>query len=156
MNDEYYTIPFDVTLFFQSTQSDNTAVRSGRSNSNKLRCSLSESIRQNISLIITTKYGDFRFDPFFGCQIWEEDFVVPHNIDTWKDEIKVFLYNAISSNEPRIENIDPLEVEVDRSPAHNRTRIHQKLNIYLEASIKGTNERVTFSEVLFFSPYSLI
>lgn len=118
------------------------------------RCSLQESIQQQLKLVITTRFHEVRYDPGFGCEIWEVDFVVPTNLNTWKDEIRQSLEEAILSHEPRIGEILQLKVTVE--PAGQKGRINQKLSVHLEAMIKGTYEKIIFDETLYFSPVTLL
>lgn len=138
---EFYSIPFSFA--------DLLGQKKGQ-----YRCNLHDSIRQYISLIITTKFEHFRYDPSFGCKIWDVDFVVPSNLNTWKDEIKEALKEAILNNEHRIDQVSRFEVTVKKTGLDHR--INQRLDIDLECTIKGTNEICHYTETLYFSPYSLV
>ncbi|MEO1417160.1 MAG: GPW/gp25 family protein [Bacteroidota bacterium] len=140
---DFYSIPFS----FQDLLT--------RKN-DQLKVPTETSIRQHISLIITTQLGDFRFDPTYGCKIWEVDFVVPSNLNAWKDEIKVSLEQAIRAHEHRIEFIDRFVVKVERGDPKGEKRIHQRLEIEIEGKVRGSNKVFTYSENLYFSPVSLI
>lgn len=140
---DFYNIPFNFQDLLRQKRGED------------LRTSLGDSIRQHISLILTTRYGDYRFDPSFGCKVWDVDFEVPSNLETWKDEIKLLLNEAIIKHEYRIQEILQFDVSVMQSNDRHK-RIHQRLDIHLEMKVKGTNEQVTYNETLYFSPYSLI
>lgn len=140
---DFYTIPFPFESFLRQKDED-------------LYCSQELSLRQSINLIITTRLGAFRFDPEFGCHIWDMDFVVPSNLNTWKEEIKQSLYEAIVRHESRIEEIRRFAVEVKKGNSGEIRRIHQRLDIELEGTVKGTHDAFAYSETLYFSPFSLI
>ena len=140
---DFYSIPLSfIGLFEQKDQN--------------LQVPTEESLRQHISLIITTRLGDFRFDPTYGCKIWEVDFVVPSNLNTWKDEIKESLEEAILTHEKRIEQIDRFVVRVERGDPNGIRRINQRLEIELSGRVKGTNNPFEYYETLYFNPVSLV
>ncbi len=118
------------------------------------KCSVEASIIEHLRLIITTRFHECRFDPMFGCKIWEVDFEVPSNLNTWKDEIRQSLEDAIRAHEHRIEEITQFNVTVDSTTP--RGRINQKLVVSLYATIKGTFEEFHFEETLYFSPVTLM
>lgn len=138
--DNYYNIPFSFEALLRQE-------RKG------LSCSVQESIIQNISLIISTKLNEFRYDLAYGCKIWEVDFVVPSNINIWKDEIKASLEEAILNYEHRIENVEEFNIKVNADP-QNARRNNQILDFEIRGSIKGTSKRFQYKDTLFFSPYS--
>ncbi|MEM6628747.1 MAG: GPW/gp25 family protein [Bacteroidota bacterium] len=140
---DFYSIPLSfISLFEESDQN--------------LQVSTENSLRQHISLIITTRLGDFRFDPSYGCKIWEVDFVVPSNLNTWKDEIKKSLEEAILTHEKRIEQIERFIVRVERGDPEGAKRINQQLEIELTVHVKGVKEPIDYYETLYFNPVSLV
>ena len=66
MKETYYDLPIRFDLLMQKNRELPT-------------CSLDKSIAQNIFLIITSKFNEHRFDPTYGCEIWETDFELIHN-----------------------------------------------------------------------------
>lgn len=136
----YYNLPFNFEALLKQK-------REG------LTCSLKKSIIQNISLIITTKLNEFRYDLSYGCKVWEVDFVVPSNINIWKDEIKTSLEEAILQYEHRIEELEEFKITVNVNPKNAR-RNNQILDFEIKGTIKGTSERFHYTDTLFFSPYS--
>lgn len=140
---EFYKIPFDFEALLQQKQG-------------KFTCSVAESIRQHITMIIMTRLESFRFDPMYGCRIWGKDFIVPSNLNTWKDEIKEALFDSIQRYELRIEEITAFTVEVKYVSPSGIKRINQRLDIQLAGSIRGLNDSFRYEETLFFSPVSLV
>lgn len=137
----YYNLPFSFESLLK------------RRNRESYSCSLQESIRQNISLVISTKFNEFRYDPAYGCEIWEVDFIVPANMNIWKEEIKAALEAAILRYEYRIESIKEFSIDISNDPQRNR-RQNQVLDFRIQGTIKGTSQEFEFADTLFFSPYS--
>ena len=139
---DFYSIPMSFEQLLKQEQK-------------KLRSPLRDSLKQHISLIITTRLGNCRFEPDFGCRIWDVDFVVPSNLNSLKEEIKVSLEDAIKKHEQRIDKILAFKITVDQVGPTLMGRIQQKLEIDLEFTIKGTNEKVHMKKILYFSPVSI-
>ncbi len=116
-------------------------------------CSLQDSLKQHISLIISSRYKEFRYDSSFGCKVWELDFIVPANLNIWKEEIKQALEESILKYEHRVEKIE-IKIDISKSPADLK-RINQVLDFRVTGSFKGISETFDFSDRLYFSPYSL-
>lgn len=141
---DFYKIPFSFTDLLVGKRE------------NVLKTNLQQSIQQHIQLIITTHMGDFRYDASYGCKIWEVDFEVPSNLETWKESIKQSIHDAIIKHENRIEFIDQFAVKVIRLDTKGIGRIHQRLSIELSGKIRGTNSRFRYEDTLYFSPVSLV
>ncbi len=140
----FYSLPFSFKALLEQRKED-------------LYVSLEESVRQHIELIITTRLGEFRFDPSYGCQIWDKDFVVISNQKGLEiDDIKRSLEEAIITHEKRIEALYNFNVKVVSAESEGVKRIHQRLEINLSSKLKGTNQDFYYSEVLYFSPVSLV
>jgi len=137
---QYYQIP----LSFK-------ALMSGESR-RSYYCSLKESINQNIILIICSKFDHFRYDPSYGCKIWDTDFEIPSEFK-WTAQIETSIKEALEKYEKRIEKIEKFDVQLNKDVKVNR-RSGQVLNVTIRGTIRHTNDRFEFSETLFFSPYS--
>lgn len=61
MKQKYYKLPVRLEKLFEG---DTRQLE---------RCSELESIDQHIELLLTTYPGEHRFDPKYGCRIWELD-----------------------------------------------------------------------------------
>lgn len=138
--DHYYTLPLRLDAIIQRKRHD--------------QCSLQQSIAQNLHLIITTYTGESRFDPTFGCSIWDEDF---NNIPVakWQDNIKVSLETSISSQEQRLQLVQ-VKTTIDEFEASDGKyfRLKRRLNIRIDGKVKKTNEPFEFFETIFISPLS--
>lgn len=120
------------------------------------RCELKESIAQYIHLITTSYLGECRFDPSFGCSIWEYDFDNSMNDLTLKENIRESLYNAITQNEKRLNSIEVI-VKITQSEINSFTlskRIKKRIDIQINAKIIKTNEQFNYFEFFFLGPLS--
>lgn len=59
---EYYKFPLRIGLLLQD------------GNKSLPKCSEKESIDQHLELLFTTCPGEHRYDPRYGCRIWDMDF----------------------------------------------------------------------------------
>jgi len=137
----YYNIPFSFEAVLR------------RERREAFTCTVEDSIAQNISLIITSKFNEFRYDATYGCEIWEVDFIVPANINIWKEEIKAALEEAIIKYEHRIDVLEVFKIDVDRD-RHRGGGGGQVLDFQIVGGIHGTNKKFEYADTLFFSPYS--
>jgi phage baseplate assembly protein W len=86
------------------------------------KCSLKDSIRQNIRVLLLTPPGRFRYDPYYGCRIhWYQFMTSNHAMQGKKEEdqfrlkLQENLKELIRRFEPRIELTD-LEVDMRQDP----------------------------------------
>lgn len=121
-------------------------------------CDLRESIANNLQLIIMSKFGEHRFDPGFGCEIWDLDFELIVSESKWKEKLRQSLLKSISSHENRLAEIQ-LNVEISEIEKFHLVRhfaeIKKRVEIKLTAVIQKTGESFSFSNHLFLSPLSV-
>ena len=121
------------------------------------RCSEKESIYRHIELLITTCPGEHVFDRDFGSEIWDMDFERIVSLETWKTKFKEFLHKAISLYERRIEKCD-LMLEVSDVLHENvfdaNVSVRKRVDIYLQATIVSSGERLNFHHRLYLGPLS--
>jgi phage baseplate assembly protein W len=143
MLSEFYKYPLKISDIFE-----------GRELS---KCELGESISQNLQLIITSHYGEHRYNPTFGCEIWEMDFDLIMSIRIWEEKLRKSLVYAVADNEKRIENID-IEVRVSevekQNPFDKYIAIRRRVDIFIKGSVAETGEKYHFHTDLFLSPIS--
>src|SRR4051812_19271337 len=87
MADTYYSLPLDLASVVERQALP--------------RCSLQESIAQHLYLMLTTHFGESRYEPAFGCQVWEQDFEALTTM-RWKDTVQQSIEQAIRTYEPRL------------------------------------------------------
>ncbi len=67
------------------------------------RADQQESLTYSVGLILSTRLGSMRFEPEFGCQIWDMEFSDLYTAN--KANIRTSLRNAISEYEKRLYNV---------------------------------------------------
>jgi phage baseplate assembly protein W len=97
------------------------------------------SISQYIELIIFTRYGEHRFKPDFGCEIWDLDFELIISESMWEEKLRQSLLRSITRYEQRIYNV---------------TEIKKKVEIIVKGKMQQTGENYSFNISLFLSPLS--
>lgn len=121
-------------------------------------CNLGTSIAQNIFLIISSRYNEHRFDPDFGCEIWEKDFETITNPTLWQDQVNRSIIKSLRLYERRLENIDVDTVITEqpyRNPVTHVQSIKKKIVVNVRGIIKATGEPFAFSPALYISPISI-
>lgn len=115
------------------------------------------SISQYIELIIFTRYGEHRYMPDFGCEIWDLDFELIISESIWEEKLRQSLMRSISKYETRIYDVQ-IEVHIKEVnkfyPLRNVTEIKKQVEILINAKIQKTGEKYKFSTALFLSPLS--
>jgi phage baseplate assembly protein W len=115
------------------------------------------SISQYIELIIFTRYGEHRYDPNFGCEIWDLDFELIVSERMWEERLRQSLLRSITKYEQRIYDvqIDAHIKEVNKFyPLRNVSEIKKKVEIIINGKMHQTGENYTFTTSLFLSPLS--
>ncbi len=118
-------------------------------------CSLENSIAQNIHLILTTSFGEFKQDDSFGCSIWEYDFENTTRNNHWKDQIAKSIKESVEKHEKRLTNVH-VKAEVGQEEIRNKdgSRVNKKIEIKLTGNLNLTNQHFEFFEKIFVSPFS--
>ena len=116
-----------------------------------------ESIDQNLELIITTSPGEHKYDPKFGCKIWELDFerVVSKNL--WEELFTQCILDAIKKYEPRIYDVSPSVTLLDCKKddlVTGTASIRKRVDIKIDASILTTKVKCCFYYSLYLGPLS--
>lgn len=129
------------------------------SEDNKLTvCNLEQSITKNLELIITTRFGEHRSDPTFGCEIWELDFELIVSARLWEEKLRQSLLKSVITHEHRLFNVE-LSVFISDIEKHNLfkhfTEIKKRVDIQLSGVISKTGEPFNFRTNLFLSPLSV-
>jgi phage baseplate assembly protein W len=120
------------------------------------RISLKDSIHNLIHLIVTTAFGEMRYNPYFGCDIWKFDFENIYNLPSFMEELKRSLCNSIQNNEKRLVNINiDLNVEQVEVPTKiSKRRIKIRIIFVVTGIIEKTNEVLTHQDKFYIGPLS--
>ena len=118
------------------------------------RCSLQESIAQHLYLMLTTHFGESRYEPEFGCQVWEQDFEALTTI-RWKDHVQQSIEQTIRTYEPRLVRVRAQVAVMDFELKNVSQRIRKRLDVNITATLHHTNEPFAFQASLFVAPLSV-
>jgi phage baseplate assembly protein W len=80
------------------------------------RTDLEESIAHSIGLIISTRIGMMRFEPEYGCLVWDKEFSDLYSIN--KADIRANLRNAIGKFEGRLYKVSVSFSNISDSHQH--------------------------------------
>ena len=140
---ENYKLPVDFSRLFESD------IRNLSTQNEK------DSIRQNLELILTTSPGEHKFDPQFGCKIWNLDFERVESRGVWEELFNKSIIEAVKEYEPRIHDVELNVAFTDAKREDILMKavfIKTKVNIRIVARLNNTNERFNFSYSLFLGP----
>ena len=121
---------------------------------------LYQSVEQHIYLIMITRFGEYRFDPSFGCSVWDYDFDILPKINAWKSEIEKSISELLVKLEPRLKEV-VVKVSISLEEFKNFkikkiVRIKRKIGINVKGRLVTTNEVFERKDYeIFFSPISL-
>lgn len=123
------------------------------------RCSLEESVHQNILMILISHAGEWRFDHSYGCVIWDKEFELMHESEL-VSEIKYSLEQTLAKHEPRLSKIQ-IQISIDEKMEKHeiergvfRKNIRKRYRIRI-GGVLVNSRRYEFNEDIFFSPVSL-
>ncbi len=142
---DFYKIPIDLSRIFESN------IR------NLSKYSEKESIDNNLELIITTCPGEHKYDPKFGCEIWNLDFERVVSKSLWEDQFLRFIREAITKYEPRIYEVVPSVSFSDtrkEDVLSGATSIRKKADIRIDARLIKTGAKCCFYYSLYLGPLS--
>ncbi|MET0573315.1 MAG: GPW/gp25 family protein [Pedobacter agri] len=141
MSEHFYSKPLKIGSIMKGMDTDDSEV--GRS------------ISDHIQLIIFTRYGENRYNPEFGCEIWDLDFELIVSELLWEEKFRKSLLRSISEYESRLDHIN-VEVKISEVenifPLRRITEIKKKVDITIRALLKTTGEKYYFNTSLYLSP----
>lgn len=141
MSPEYYCLPLNFEELLQRRP--------------LARCGVQESIAQHLYLMLTTHFGESRYDPAFGCVVWQQDFEVMTTM-RWKDNVQRSVEQTIAEREPRLEKVKVLVGVDDFEVKGVNQRIRKRLEVTIRAVLPRTNEPFAFRASLFVAPLSVV
>ena len=120
-------------------------------------CSLFDSVTNNLQLIITTRFGEHRCDPTFGCEIWDLDFELIVSENLWEEKLRQSLMRSVNCHEKRLASVQII-VEITQIEKFHLfkkfTEIKKRVEIKLTGTLLKTGEPFSFKTNLFLSPLS--
>lgn len=138
----YYSLPFDLGLITKKVELP--------------RCSLRASVAHHLHLLLTTSFGELLSDEKFGSSIWDADFDNDDHRSRNKEVILQSLLAAIRRYETRIENVrvETAMYQEEVQAYTNNNRAKKRLDVIVHATLKATNEPITYRDNFFISPLS--
>jgi phage baseplate assembly protein W len=121
-------------------------------------CNYDKSIAQFIFMLITAHFGEHRYDPSFGSEIWETDFQLIANVNTWKENMRKSVEAGIISHEKRLKDLNvtvDLSEEEIRSPITQILSVKKRVLLRVKAKTVLTGEDFVFETKMFISPLSI-
>jgi phage baseplate assembly protein W len=141
MKDLYYKIPIDFK-----------ALSAGQ---NLRKVTIEESLAQYISLIITTIFGEYKYDNDFGTIIWETDFNLLANPNQLKDMIKESVHEKVKKYEQRLTVTDVTLTVSEYTVSYTKNiRVKKRLDIVVYGIINKTNQPYYYKSSYFLAPFS--
>ena len=142
MPSSYLNIPVDFNSIMKKTE--------------LRRINVKQSIHNLLHLILTTAYGEVRFDPSFGCEIWMHDFETIYNPQAFKENLKKSLLQSIRNNEKRLTNVS-IDFQIEQmeiiSKIKNK-RFKTRIILAINGLVEETNEPFVHRETFFIGPLS--
>ncbi|MGM5632027.1 GPW/gp25 family protein [Apibacter raozihei] len=122
------------------------------------KTNLESSIARYINLLVTSSFGECKFDETYGCKIWEMDFDLLSDSNTLRDRIKKDIKETIKMHESRLELSEvEISVGIDQSLNHNNAlRMKKKISMKILGAVKKTNRPFRFHGHFFVGPLSYI
>jgi phage baseplate assembly protein W len=140
MSATYYQLPLDLEGILERRQLP--------------RCSMQDSVAQHIYLLLTTYFGESRYDADFGCQVWEQDFEAMTTM-RWKDRVQRSVEQSVDEFEPRLTQVRAQVAVMDFELKGVSQRIRRRLEITITAVLYRTREPFVFHASLFVAPLSV-
>jgi predicted component of type VI protein secretion system len=100
------------------------------------RVKLEESVRRHVYLILTTRFGENRCDPSYGCQLWEHDFEHLRSLNDKKHHIENSIKILLIRHEPRLSE-PVVTLNITEPDIKDPLKLTQKLKKRIEVRIKG-------------------
>ena len=140
MTDAYYALPVNLSAIIQKKELP--------------RVSLRDSISAWIHLLLVTRFGEFKNDESFGCQIWEHDFENISNSQKFKEELQKAIHQSITTHEPRLTDLR-LDLQIEQVEVlFQNKRVKIRIGLKITGTIRKTNESFTHIESFFIGPLS--
>lgn len=139
----YYSLPLDLSTIMDE---EAEPLR---------RCSEIQSIDSCLDMLLTTRPGEHKFDPNWGCKLWDLDFEIITSQNKWEVQCEEFLTQMIATYEQRLKDVKVRVkiAEVTRTDKVFRTpAVKKKVNIFVESVLKTTGEKYCFHYQLYMGP----
>jgi phage baseplate assembly protein W len=141
MPQEYYSLPLAV---------DRLMLRQKHP-----RCTLQQSVAQNLHLLLTTAFGEFPGDEQFGCSIWDNDFDNITSAPKQKEQMRQSIKLSVQRYEKRLDKVRiELMMQQEELPDFNGKRIKKRIDVTVTGTLKLTDDKFTRKYSFFVGPLS--
>lgn len=138
---EYYTLPLDLGKIMRQDEHP--------------KCSLLDSVKHHLHLLVTTAFGEFPEDPRFGCGIWEHDFDNLTSAHKLREYIRESLLQSVSVHEHRVGGLRVIiGLRQEEIPEQESSRIKKRIDVTITGLLLLTNEPFTYRDSFFVGPLS--
>lgn len=141
MKGAYYRLPID---FENLTEKKDAA-----------RTSLESSIAQHLFMLITTSFGECKFDETYGTAIWELDFDLLKTDNSLKEFISEALKGSIRLHEKRL-HLNDVEISIrdHHTGMPGKNRMKKKVEFTVRGVILETSHPFQLRNYFFVGPLS--
>jgi phage baseplate assembly protein W len=122
------------------------------------KTNLDQSIAKYINILVTSSFGECKFNDMLGCNIWEIDFDLLSDTNSLRDKFKNDIKETIMMNESRLNLLEvEVSIGVSQIPSYrNSIRFKKKVMMKINGLIKKTNRPFNFHGYFFIGPLSQI
>lgn len=141
----YYKLPFDFGKIIQGQDAEFSSC-------------VAENIAQHIELLITTKFGENRYDNNYGNEIWDLEFENSLSDTQWEERFRLAVIRTVAQYEHRLTNPDATvhsELVEKVWPIKEYTEIKKRVAIVVKGTLTETGEQFAFTTELYLSPMSV-
>lgn len=121
-------------------------------------CNVFENIAQHLQLLLTTRFGENRYDDSYGNGIWETEFEKAMGNLQWEELFREAVITMVDSHEKRLrDNHVTIHAElVEKNwPLKDYTEVKKKVTVFIRSTLAGSGEKYSFKTELFLSPMSV-
>jgi len=138
---DYYTLPLSLDKLIHHYE--------------HTRCTLQQSVMQNLHLLLTTAFGEFPADESFGCGIWDNDFDNLTSAPKIKEHMRQSILQAVLEHEKRLGRVRvELFIQQEELPEAKGRRVKKRIEITIKGILQLTNEDFTYRDSFFLGPLS--
>jgi phage baseplate assembly protein W len=147
MQRDYYTLPLSLDKLIE--QHDDLH------HPQHPRCSLEQSVWENLRLLVTTAFGEFPADAAYGCSIWDNDFDNITSAPKIKENIRQSILQSVQEYEKRLGKVRvELLIQQEELPEIKGRRVKKRIEITITGVLQLTNEPFTYRDGFFVGPLS--
>ncbi|WP_075603036.1 GPW/gp25 family protein [Saccharicrinis aurantiacus] len=121
------------------------------------RCTILESIDQNLDLLLTTCPGEHVFNKKFGSRIWEMDFERVFSQSKWEEKFSGFVLESVRENEKRLSDVTvqvKIREVVKEDLSSNSVAIRKRVDIHIFGLLTEVNQKCGFTYAMYLGPLS--